>query len=77
MDSSENELTLAESSSETIKENGVLHTSPVVNGDKSIDQSESMTHQQPMTLHQEFSMVNQHIPNVTMEKVRRMNINGY
>ncbi|XP_053401808.1 GATOR complex protein WDR59-like isoform X3 [Mercenaria mercenaria] len=68
LDSSESESTVHDSS-ETIKENGHAHTSAKVNGDKNSHQSESMSHQQPMTLYQEFSMVNQHIPNVTIDKM--------
>jgi hypothetical protein len=69
LDSSENESSTHDSS-ETIKENGHSHTHPEINGAKNSSQSESFSHQQPMTLYQEFSMVNQHIPNVTIDKVR-------
>ena len=69
VDSSENESS-AHDSSETIKENGHSYTHSEINSDKNSHQSESFSHQQPMTLYQEFSMVNQHIPNVTIDKVR-------
>ncbi|XP_060605078.1 GATOR complex protein WDR59-like isoform X6 [Ruditapes philippinarum] len=68
LDSSENESSTHDSS-ETIKENGHSHTHPEINGAKNSNQSESFSHQQPMTLYQEFSMVNQHIPNVTIDKM--------
>ncbi|KAL4234056.1 GATOR complex protein wdr59 [Mactra antiquata] len=68
-DSSENELSGAECSS-TVKENGHDHPAlSEVDDAKTGNQLDQTSHQQPMTLSQEFSLVNQQIPNVNIEKM--------
>ena len=66
-DSSENESS-AHEISKSSNENGFTLNSPPTNN--RFSQSEESKHQQQMTLIQEFSLVNQYIPNVTIEKVR-------
>ena len=46
---------------------------PVVNGNSNhVDQSDgSRPHQQPMSLSQEFSLLNKQIPNVSIDKVKK------
>lgn len=62
VDSSENEATLQDSIGSIQDSN---HTSPENNQSINTSQSE----QQPMSLFQEFSLVNKYIPHVTIEKV--------
>lgn len=65
VDSSENESTMQDST-ETLKLNGDLETSLTTIG-SSTDQSDQRLHQHPMTLYQEFSLLNKNIPNVTID----------
>ena len=68
-DSSENE-TSSQEITQTTNQNGFTITSPPTNNRHS--QSEETTYQQQISLIQEFSLVNQYIPNVNIEMVCRM-----
>lgn len=68
MDSSENEAPLQDSVDSSQE---ASQTSPE-NNSVSINMSQS--EQQPMSLYQEFSLLNRYIPNVTIGKVGAMNV---